>query len=297
MAEGRPYIISTDSTADLPVEYIREHNIYIHELTYMVDDKSYSGITELSAHEFYDKMREGSSTGTAASNFDYITQAFTARLDEGFDVLHISFSSGLSSTYSNAAVIASQLSEERPDTKVIVVDSLSASMGQGLLVYYAVKLKEEGRSIEEVADWLNENRLHFCHQFTVEDLKYLARGGRISKTAALLGTLINVKPVLHVDDEGHLVALSKVRGRKKSLTALVDNMAAQIGDYDNSDMVMISHGDCIDDAQTVADMVRERFGIKNIMINPIYPTVGAHSGPGTVALFHLGKSRMLTAAD
>lgn len=286
----RDYIISTDSTADLPESFIEEHHIAIQPLYYIVDGITYGGDMAMDDNTFYSRMRDGSSVSTSASNPDVIMSTFENQVKEGFDVLHISFSSGLSCSYNNAAVMAAEVCENYPEARIEVIDSLCASMGQGLLVYYAVRMKEEGHTLDEVAEWVNRNRLHICHQFTVEDLKYLWRGGRISKTVAILGTLINVKPVLHVDDEGHLIPLCNIRGRKKSLATLVDNMAEHLGDYKNN-IVFISHGDCEDDARLVAEMVRERFGIEAFMFNTITPTIGAHSGPGTVALFHLGVKR------
>lgn len=286
----RDYIISTDSTCDLPASFVKEHNICIHPLYYTVDDVQYGGANEMPMDTFYSMMRDGSMVTTSASNPDVIVNIFTNQVREGFDILHISFSSGLSCSYNNASVMAREVCEEHPEARIEVIDSLCASMGQGLLVYYAAKLKEEGKSMNEVIDWVNANKLHICHQFTVDDLKYLWRGGRISKTVAILGTLINVKPVLHVDDEGHLIPLANVRGRKKSISTLLDNMAEQMGDMKN-DIIFISHGDCAEEAQFTADLIKERFGIDSILINMISPTIGAHSGPGTIAVFHLGIHR------
>lgn len=198
----------------------------------------------------------------------------------------------MSSSYNNAAVVASELNEQYTENKVIVIDTLSASLGQGLVVYKAVQLRKEGKTIEETAAWVEENKLHFCHQFTVDDLNHLYRGGRVSKLTAVAGTLIHVKPILHVSDEGKLIAIGKVRGRKKSLIALVDNMERTIGSYrDKNDIVFISHGDALEEAEYVASLVKERFGIENFLINPVSPTIGAHSGPGTIALFYMGDRR------
>lgn len=287
---SKNFIISTDSTADLPIEFIHEHSIVIHPLYYNINGEVWGGDSDMPAPEFYSLMRNGAVPTTMASNIDNIRETFESQIKDGFDVLHLGFSSGLSSSYNNAAVTARELCEKNPDSKIIVIDTLCASMGQGLLVYYAVKLREEGKTIDEIASWIEENKLHICHQFTVEDLVYLQRGGRVSKTAAVLGTLINVKPVLHVDNEGRLIPISKVRGRKKSLIALVENMEKHIGDYKN-DIIFISHGDCLADAQFVSSLVKEKFGIDQFMFNHVSPTIGSHSGPGTVALFHLGTSR------
>ncbi len=285
------YIISTDTCCDLPEDYIQAHNINVEPLYYIINEKTYGDPdNRLEPSAFYDLMRNGTAPKTSASNIDVTMQSFRRMLSEGNDILHISFSSALSSSHANNVLVANELREEFPDRKILVVDSLSASLGQGLMIHYAVKKKEAGASMEEIAAWLEENKLHFCHQFTVEDLVYLHRGGRVSKATAIIGTLINVKPVLHVDNEGRLVSLQNVRGRKKSLVTLVDNMGAQIEGYDN-ECVFISHGDSLEDAKFVGNLVTERYGITDIMYNYVSPTIGSHSGPGTIALFFLGENR------
>ena len=239
-------------------------------------------------------MRAGSMPTTAQVNPEQAKEAFKKCLEQGKDVLYIAFSSGLSGTYGSAVIAARELEEDKeyPGRKVIVLDSLSASLGEGLLVHKAVMLKEAGKSMEETADWVEKNKLHLCHNFTVDDLFHLHRGGRVSKATAILGTMINIKPVLHVDDEGHLIAIGKVRGRKKSLSALVDRMAEQIRGYEEqNDVVFISHGDCGEDAEYVKKLVQERFGVESFIINHVGPTIGAHSGPGTLALFFVGNPR------
>ncbi len=286
----KEYIISTDSTADLPEEYLKKHQIFIHPLYYNLEGDIYGGDVDMSPSEFYSRMRAGVMPTTMASNPEYILNAFTTQLNDGYDILHISFSSALSSSYSNAAVVAQQLCEENPNAKILVIDSRAASLGQGLLVHKAVMLKNAGKSIDEVAQWIEANKDHLCHEFTVNDLFHLQRGGRVSKATAIIGTLISVKPVLHVDLEGRLIPLINVRGRKKALIKLVDLMEEQIAGYDN-DIVFISHGDCIEDAQFVADLIKERTGIDQVLINYISPTIGAHAGPGTVALFFMGKEK------
>ena len=284
------YIISTDSTADLPDSYIKEHGIVIQFLSYAFGDEVYGAGNQMEPHAFYERMRSGEMPTTNACIPNEVQHSFETYLTEGYDILHISFSSGLSASYNNARIAANELMEQYPERKILLIDSLCASLGQGLLVHYAVTMKENGKTMEEVAEWLEQNKLHLCHQFTVDDLYHLHRGGRVSKATAILGTLINVKPVLHVDDEGHLTSVCNVRGRKKSLIKLVDHMEAQIEGFQN-DVIFISHGDCLEDAEFVAALVRERFGIENIMINYVSPTIGSHSGPGTVALFHLGRKR------
>ncbi len=284
------YIISTDSTADLPESYVKEHGIAIQFLSYAFGDTVYGLNNQMDPHAFYDRMRSGEMPTTNACIPDEVQQSFESHLKEGYDILHIGFSSGLSASYNNARIAANELAEQYPDRKIILVDSLCASLGQGLLVHYAVTMKEQGKSLDEVAAWLEENKLHLCHQFTVDDLFHLHRGGRVSKATAILGTMINIKPVLHVDNEGHLTSVCNVRGRKKALLKLVEIMGEQMGEYPN-DIVFISHGDCLEDAEFVASQVKERFGIQSFLIDYVSPTIGAHSGPGTVALFHLGKNR------
>ena len=284
------FVISTDSTADLPKEYIADNGLSVNPLYYTIDGKTYGGANDLDLGVFYSMMRNDARTSTNASIVGEIMENFRVILESGQDILHLAFSSGLSSTYSNTVLAAKELSETYPDRKIIVVDTLAASLGQGLLVHYAVKLKKGGRSMEEIAEWCEAHKLEICHQFTVDDLKYLQRGGRISKATQIIGSLAGIKPVLHVDNEGHLVSLTNVRGRKKSLITLVDNMGSVINGHSNS-CVFISHGDCLADAQFVGKLVTERFGITDILYNHISPTIGSHSGPGTVALFHLGSKR------
>ena len=287
-----PYVIMTDTNSDLPDEYYKEHDIRTLSLGYTVDGEFYDLDHPLDTGEFYAKMRNGSMPTSAQVNPDQAKAKMCACLEEGLDVLYIAFSSGLSGTYQSGVVAKNEIDDEGkyPDNKVVVIDSLSASLGQGLLVHKAVMLKEAGRTLDEVADWVEKNKLHLCHNFTVDDLFHLHRGGRVSKSTAVLGTMINIKPVLHVDDEGHLISLKNVRGRRKSLNALVDRMQEQAAGFEN-DIVFISHGDCIDDANYVRDLVKERFGINDFLINYVGPSIGTHSGPGTVALFFMGSPR------
>jgi DegV family protein with EDD domain len=286
------YVISTDTTSDLPEDYLQQHNISLLPLYYNFNGTVYGDKVFLTPKEFYDKMRKGSMPTTMAVNPELAKEVFTKLLDQGYDVLHIAFSSALSGSCSVAATVARELMDERPGSKIIVIDSLCASLGEGLLVHKAVDLMKEGKSIDETAEWLEQNKLNLCHMFTVDDLHHLHRGGRVSKATAIIGTLINVKPVLHVDNEGRLIPLLNVRGRKKALISLVDQMEASMKGYTGSnDIAFISHGDCIEDAEFVGDLVKERFGIKEVLIHYVSPTIGAHSGPGTVALFFMGNSR------
>lgn len=286
------YVIMTDINADLPEEYIREHGLEVLSLSYMIDGETYDRNHPLEVGEFYKRMRNGSMPTTAQVNPDQAKKAFTACLKQGKDVLYIAFSSALSGTYNSGRIAAEEIKEEGlfPDRKLVVLDSLSASLGQGLLVHKAVQLKEAGKSLEETVSWVEENKLNLCHIFTVDDLFHLHRGGRVSKATAVLGTMINIKPILHVDEEGRLTPIGKVRGRRKSLSALADRMGEQIKGFENPE-VFISHGDCLEDAEYVEKLVRERFGVENFVINHVGPTIGAHSGPGTMALFFMGNQR------
>lgn len=286
----KKFIITSDTTCDLPKDYLDQHGLRLLPLYYSFNDEVFGDKTELEPAAFYDRMRGGAMPTTMAVNPESARGIFMEFIKEGYDILHISFSSGLSGSCSVALTVAAELCEENPGTKITVVDSLSASLGEGLLVHKAIQLKESGKTFDEIADWLEKNKLHLCHMFTVDDLHHLHRGGRVSKTTAIIGTLINVKPVLHVNNEGHLIPLNNVRGRKKALVSLVDQMEKRLAGYQNNE-VFISHGDCPEDAEFVASMVRERFGIQNITINYVCPTIGAHSGPGTVALFFMGNER------
>ena len=289
----KEFVIVTDTTTDLPRDYVEKHHLYMMSLPYTLEGTSYTWEKPMPVKDFYDKMRAGSLPTTSQANPEEAALLYESILkDNDVDILHIAFSSGLSGSFNSCRIASADVCEKYPDHRIVVVDSLAATLGQGLLVYKAVQLKEAGKSLDEVAAWVEENKYHLVHNFTVDDLFHLHRGGRLSKTAAIVGTMINLKPVLHVDDEGHLVMLSKVRGRKKSLIGLVDCMKKQLGDWkDKNDIIFISHGDCPEDAQFVADLIKERFGYENFMIDYIGATIGAHSGPGTVALFYLGDHR------
>ncbi len=287
--------ITTDSTADLPVSYLKENNVGCMPISYILDGVTYGGDKELDWKEFYAMMREqGKMPTTSQINPSEAKEYFEEYIKTDKEILHLAFSSGLSGTCGNMRMAAEEIMEEHPDVKIVVVDSLCASMGEGLFVHKAVKLRDQGKSLEETAAWLNENVQNFVHVFTVDDLFHLYRGGRVSKTAAVIGTLVSIKPKLHVDSEGHLIVIGKVRGRKKSLSALVDYMEEKMGSRvqeNKDDYVFISHGDALEDAEYVRDQIRERFGMEHFMINHIGPTIGAHSGPGTIALFFMGESR------
>ena len=287
------YRIITDSTTDLAPEMIRELGVQVAPLCYVMDGSTYHNIPgggEMSDQAFYQKLREGTMPTTTQINSEEFVALFTPVLEAGEDILYIAFSSGLSGTCQSAHLAARELKDRFPERRVEVFDSLCASMGEGLLVYHAATRKNQGATMDEVLAWLKENVLHLCHWFTVDDLNHLKRGGRVSTATALVGTMLGIKPVLHVDDEGHLIPVSKVRGRKQSLDALVKKMEeTAIAPQDQ--VIFISHGDCLEDARYVARQVKEKLGVKEVKINFIGPVIGAHSGPGTVALFFLGSTR------
>ena len=291
---NREYVIITDPCCDLPEDYLTQNGLVLLPMPYTIESKTYTGEgnDRLTPKDFYAKMRAGNMPITAQVTPEKAMVVFEGYLKQGIDVLCIAFSSALSGTYNSERLAAQELSEKYPDSKVYVVDSLCASLGEGLLIDYAVRMKLEGNDIDTVRDWLEENKGYICHNFTVDDLFHLHRGGRVSKAAAIFGSMLNVKPVLHVDDEGRLIPIAKVRGRKQSLNALVDNMEKQLGKFRGKNpRVFISHGDCEADAQYVADRVKERCGVESFLIKYIGPIIGAHSGPGTVALFFLGEER------
>ncbi|MBE5883319.1 MAG: DegV family protein [Lachnospiraceae bacterium] len=284
--------IVTDSAADLPIEYLKEHDISCINLSYIVDGETYGHGKEIPSKEYYDMMRNGKMPTTSQVNPEEAKEHFAECVKENKEILCIAFSSGLSGTYNSMRIAAEEIMEEQPDCKIVVIDTLAASLGEGLLVHKAVVMRDAGKSLEEVAAWLNDRRLNMVHVFTVDDLFHLHRGGRVSKATAVVGTLAGIKPILHVDDEGHLIKIGTARGRKKSLQALVNCMEEKTKDYsEKNDVVFISHGDDLEAAEYVRDLIKERLGIEEFMINSIGPTIGAHSGPGTIALFFLGESR------
>ncbi|MBE6972778.1 MAG: DegV family protein [Ruminococcaceae bacterium] len=287
------FVILTDSCADLSAELVAQLDVQVLPLSYDMDGRivyNYPDNREMDPHEFYELLRAGKTATTSAVNVAQFAEEMESSLQEGKDVLVLAFSSGLSTTYNSAAIAADDLREKYPERKIFVVDTLCASMGQGLLVYLAAGERAKGKSIEEVYDWVEANKMSVAHQFTVNDLFHLKRGGRVSATTAVVGTMLAIKPVLHVNDDGRLINIGKARGRGASLKALVDAMEKTAIDPANQ-IVFISHGDCLEDAQTVADMVKERFGVKEVIMNYVGPVIGAHAGPGTVALFYIASER------
>ena len=287
------YIIMTDSSCDLPAKLAEEMELTVLPLYVDVDGQKYTNYLderEIAFSDIYAKLRTKCPAKTSAVNVNDFMEPMERLLKAGKDVLYIGFSSGLSGTYNAGAMAARELSEGYKDRKIYTVDSLCASLGQGLLVYLAWQQKQQGKTIEEVRDYVEQTRLHLCHWFTIDDLMFLKRGGRISGATAVVGSMLSIKPVMHVDNEGHLIKVDTARGRKASIKALADK-AEQLGMDLENQIIFISHGDCIDDANYLADIMRTRFHVKDVVINYVGPVIGAHSGPGTIALFFLGKER------
>ena len=265
----RDYCIVTDSTCDLPANIVTDLGITVIPMEFQLDGTTYLNYPDgrdYDFHAFYDALRAGKASTTSQVNYQTFLDTFTPILESGRDILYLAFSSGLSGTYNGSVIAANDLMEKYPGSKVISVDTLAASVGEGLLVYTAAKKREEGLSLDELAQWVTDNRLHLCHWFTVDDLNHLKRGGRISPAVAIIGTALGIKPVMHVDDEGHLIPVSKVRGRRKSLDALVEHMA-ETCDKPESQTIFIGHGDSKEDAEYVAKLVRQKFKVKNIILN------------------------------
>lgn len=287
------YVIVTDSTSDLPEEIVEQLGIKVIPLTFELEGKSYLDHHDaggLGVHEFYERLRKGEKSITSLINTGTFIDYLQPILKAGDDILYIAFSSALSGTYNSSLLAIEELLEEYKDSKIISIDSKSASVGEGLLVYSAAKKKEEGLSIEELQEWILQNMLKVCHWFTVDDLNHLKRGGRVSALSATVGTALNVKPILHVDNEGHLIPISKVRGRKKSLYALLEHMVETCVDPQEQ-VIFIGHGDSLEDAELLAQLIREKFNVKDIVISNIGSVIGTHSGPGTIALFFFGTKR------
>ena len=288
--EMRDYVITVNSTVDLPKEWLEERHVPVVPLKYTIDRETYTDMEGLSAKEFFAKLREGKMSVTSQVNPEEAAELLEPYVKDGKDILHLGFSSGLSGTLNSMRIAGQMLEEKYPEAKVIVIDTLCACLGEGLLLYKALQQKAMGKTIDETAQWVEENKLHICHNVTVDDLNHLHRGGRVSKTTAVLGTLVQIKPIIHMDDNGKLQVIGKERGRKKSLNKIVDMAVEQSKGWDN-DIIMITHGDCIEDAEYVAKLVREKMGIDNILINNIGTVIGSHTGPGVVAVFCMGDKR------
>lgn len=287
------YEIVTDSSSNLPDNLIEQFDLNIISLMYHVGPRHYDSYikgqkNDLSA--FYAMLRQKEPVTTSCINPDDCMRVFESILSKGHDLLYIGFSSALSASYATGHAVLAELKQKYPDATILDVDTLGASLGEGLLVWYACRMREEGKSITEVHEWLERNKYHLCHWFTVDDLFFLKRGGRVSAGAAIFGTILGIKPVLHMDNEGRLIPVSKVHGRKASLNALVKKMQ-ELAIEPAKQTVFISHGDCLEDAEYLAQKIRESMGVKDILIHYVEPVIGAHSGPGTVALFFLGQHR------
>lgn len=288
----RKFAILTDTASDLPASYYAEHDLGVVALGFTMNGVSYEGEdgASLDVKEFYQLLRDGAMPTTFQASPEQVARAMEKYAEAGQDILAIAFSSGLSGTYGSYLAAAKQVSEKYPACKIAVVDSLCASLGQGLFVDYIVKKADGGASLEETKAYAEQIRLHICHIFTVEDLFHLKRGGRVSTGTAIVGTLLKIKPVLHVDDEGHLIPIGKSMGRKKSIHALADKME-ELSIIGPDDPIFISHGDCPDDVAYLVSLVKAKFGEREIFINEIGSVIGTHSGAGTLAIFFMGKHR------
>ena len=287
------YTIVTDSSCNLTAKQIEDYGIEIISLKYFAKDQafeSYQKGVDPDFKAFYNMARKKEPLSTTLASPELCEQVFERVLTSGNDLIYMGFSSGLSGTYQVAHTILEELKEKYPERKIYDVDSLSASLGQGLLVHYAVNKKRSGATIEELYNWLMENRLKLCHWFTVDDLFYLKRGGRVSGAAAVMGTVLSIKPVMHVDDNGKLIPKSKVIGRKRAIEAMVGKMK-ETAVNPAEQTVFISHGDCVDDAEYLAELVKKEFNVKEVFIHYVEPVIGCHSGPGTLALFFMGEHR------
>lgn len=286
--------IVTDTSANLLDETIDRFGLHILPLTFMIDGVQYYSYTKgekSNLKQFFDMMRDGKVVTTSLPNVSNSEALLRTLLEAGRDVLYIGFSSGLSGTYSSTAMLLDELKKEFPERTIMHTDTLAASGGQGLLVYKAAQMAEAGASIEDVYAWVEDNKLNLAHWFTVDDLMFLFRGGRVSRTSAWAGTVLNVKPVLHVDDEGHLIPMDKVMGRKKSILGLLKHMEKSAIQPTSEQTVFINHGDCLEDAEFLRDKIQEKLGVTDFQINCLDPVIGAHAGPGTLALFFMADHR------
>ncbi len=286
----RPFVITTDSNSDLPASYIQAHSTTIIPQYYSFGDTVYGDELNMEPAEFYQRMKNGELPGSQANNPAVIRDRFEALLQQGYDILHVAFSSALSGSYNNVCVTARDLMEDYPDSRIIVIDSLNVSLSEAIMVMQGDLYRSAGHTLEETAAYLEEFKTHMNVQFTVDDLFHLQRGGRVSKTTAVVGSALNLKPFLYVNAEGKLTSAGTVRGRKKSLRKLVDRMKETLPETpDYSIPVGIVHGNCPQDAQLVADYVRSETGFTNIIINDISPSIGTHAGPGAIGILYYGN--------
>ena len=284
------YRIITDNCCDFPADMYEELNLAVVPLVVRFKNEEISQYSEKWLKKMYAGLRAGEEATTSAVNPQGWENVIEPVLAAGEDALVLTFSSGLSTTYQSAVIAATELSDKYPDRKIRVIDTLCASLGQGLLVWYACQKRDSGMGFEELADWVESHKLNLCHWFTVDDLMFLKRGGRVSAATALVGTMLQIKPVLHVDDEGHLINVAKARGRKASIEALAKKMG-ETGLPGENETVFISHGDCIEDVKILEQILKEKYGVKKVFTYYVGAVIGSHSGPGTIALFFLGNKR------
>ncbi len=290
--EKRKFAIITDSASDMPADYYAEHDVEVVSLGFNMNNVNYEGEygEKITEKDFYAQLREGAMPTTYQVTAEMAKPHIEQYLEKGKDVFILTFSSALSGTSGSFTVAARELSEKYPKRKIKVVDSLCASMGEGLLLDYVVKKADSGATIEETAAYAEDLKLHICHHFTVDNLFHLKRGGRVSAATAILGSVLKIKPIMHVNNEGKLIAIGKVVGRKRSLSTLVENLFAS-ADMEEDDPIFISHGDCMEDVEYVQRLIREKKPNVKIYVNYVGSVIGAHSGAGTVAMFNKGKSR------
>lgn len=286
----REFVITVNSTVDLPGEWLEERGVSVIPLKYTIEGETYTDMQGLSAKDFFAKLRQGHMSVTSQGNPADAKEVWRPLLKEGKDVLHLGFSSSLSGTFNSMRIAEEELAQEFPDAEIKVIDTLCACLGEGLLLYKVLALKEAGADLQQIETWVEENKLHVCHNVTVDDLNHLHRGGRVSKATAIVGTMIQIKPILHMDNEGTLQVIGKERGRKKSLHRIVDMAVEQSEGWDNS-MVMITHGDCLEDAKYVEGLVREKLKASQVLIYNIGIVLGSHTGPGVLAVFFMGNKR------
>lgn len=285
-------VILTDSCCDLPISYVKENDVKVLPIRVSIDKEEFHDDLgqSLGYHEFYEKIRSGKMPTTSQVTSYNFEEAFRSEVEQGNNVLYIGFSSALSGCVNSARVAKKTIEEEFREADITVIDSLCASLGLGLLVYYAIEMRNNNKSKEEIVSWIEENKLKLNHWFTVDDLNHLQRGGRVSKAAAAFGTILSIKPIMHVDNEGRLIPLTKVKGRKKSIRILMEHMKEKVVNPQDQ-VVFISHGDCEEEAIWLKRLIIEELKVKDVLINPIGAAVGSHSGPGTMALFFMGNNR------
>ena len=286
----RDFVITVNSTVDMPKEWLEERDIKVVPLRYTIDGTTYVDMEGLSAKEFFNKLREGKMSVTSQVNPDEAKEALEKYVKEGKDILHLAFTSALSGTYNSMRLAAEELREEYPEAKIIIVDTLCACMGEAVLAYYAYEMKKAGKTMDEIAQWVEDNKLRVGHQVTVDDLHHLHRGGRLSKTSAIVGSMVKIKPILIVNDEGKLVVAAKERGRKKSISTIV-NMVAERMEEGDKEIAFVTHGDCVEEAEYLASLLKEKVGVKEVLVNNIGTVIGSHTGPGVLAVFHMGNKR------